>query len=91
MAPADSVRRVISFAGWAKPTGPAFGRPDDRLRVPTPAEPDGHGAKSAPLPALQMLAYFKKNLVDPSNAGSNLPRRMTASHRLNERPAVSLT
>jgi len=20
---------------WAKPTGPAFGRPDDRLRVPT--------------------------------------------------------
>jgi len=21
--------------GWAKPTGPAFGRPDDRLRVPT--------------------------------------------------------
>jgi hypothetical protein len=23
--------------GWAKPTGPAFGRPDDRLRVPTAA------------------------------------------------------
>jgi hypothetical protein len=21
--------------GWAKPTGPAFGGPDDRLRVPT--------------------------------------------------------
>jgi cobaltochelatase CobN len=27
----DDARSV----GWAKPTGPAFGRPDDRLRVPT--------------------------------------------------------
>src|SRR5450631_3422129 len=27
--------RLKSLVGWAKPTGPAFGRPDDRLRVPT--------------------------------------------------------
>ena len=26
---------LAPLVGWAKPTGPAFGRPDDRLRVPT--------------------------------------------------------
>jgi hypothetical protein len=31
--------RGATVVGWAKPTGPAFGRPDDRLRVPTAAEP----------------------------------------------------
>jgi hypothetical protein len=25
----------MKTVGWAKPTGPAFGRPHDRLRVPT--------------------------------------------------------
>src|SRR5271155_2743751 len=27
--------RAMQPLGWAKPTGPAFRRPDDRLRVPT--------------------------------------------------------
>ena len=37
--------------GWAKPTGPAFGRPDDRLRVPTATIPMRRGARFA-LPIL---------------------------------------
>ena len=47
----SAFRSYGSVVGRAKPTGPAFGRPDDRLRVPT----DGRGLvgtarKSAPLP-----------------------------------------
>jgi hypothetical protein len=35
-------KRVV---GWEKPTGPAFGRPDDRLRVPTKLQAGERGAR----------------------------------------------
>src|SRR5258708_25391376 len=36
--------------GWAKPTGPAFGRPDDKLRVPTDSV-GGHASLCPPYAA----------------------------------------
>src|SRR5258708_11219855 len=39
-----------SAVGWAKPTGPACGRPDDRLRVPTKSRgPGWRGAQERAL------------------------------------------
>src|SRR5262249_17852945 len=50
--------RSAPFVGWAKPTGPAFGRPDDRLRVPTPAAFAWWGWARLALPALQSCAVL---------------------------------
>src|SRR5258707_192998 len=51
-----SYRRVV---GWAKPTGPAFGRPDDRLRVPTKARGmvgTAHRSRACPTSALKKVS-----------------------------------
>src|SRR5215470_6355521 len=60
-------RTEDSPLGWAKPTGPAFGRPDDRLRVPTAAEPGGHARKSPPLPTLGPAINTRSFLRPPSS------------------------
>jgi len=44
-----------SVVGWAKPSGPVFGRPDDRLGVPIKGRLVGAARKSAPLPTLQVI------------------------------------
>jgi len=62
----------MSRVGWAKPTGPAFGRPDDRLRVPTVTA--SAWARFA-LPTLQALvlaalpfAAFAQSIADKAQA-----------------------
>src|SRR6516164_8718463 len=35
LSPSSAHAKSALIQGWAKPPGPAFGRPDDRLRVPT--------------------------------------------------------
>src|SRR6266849_2416469 len=56
------------IVGWAKPTGLAFGRPDDRLRVPTPGARVGtlrfaHPTACLPLPASERRLQLVRKIL----------------------------
>src|SRR5262249_14211153 len=79
------------LAGWAKPTGPALGGPDDKLRVPTKRRGlVGTAPKSAPLPTLRRLqaarARSNMSVTDARSIMSPSPRARAAPPRRRTRP-----
>jgi hypothetical protein len=71
-APQDEVRIVHN----REPTGPLFGGPDSRLRVPTKIRLVGAARKSVPLPTLQLMAVDQNPFeVVSFNITAQLPHR----------------
>jgi len=61
----DLVDGSTPFVGWAKPTGPAFGRPDDRLPACPPFTACKCGWARFALPTLQVLAILLAGSTRP--------------------------